>query len=70
MTQLFECLDGPYRGFIVTVADGQDRIQVQDLARTMRPEWYEVDPSDGVEGTSLIWVPAERAVVWERATAG
>ena len=61
MTQLFECIDGPYRGFIVTVGDNQTRIQVRDLAGTMQPEWYEIDPTDG--GASLIWIAAEHPSV-------
>ena len=61
MMQLFECVDGPYRGFFVTVDSNENRIQVRDLAGKMQPEWYEVDGSDG--GVSLIWAPAEKRVL-------
>lgn len=66
MTQLFECVDGPYRGFIVTVGDNDRRVQVRDLAGRMQPEWYEIESSDG--GVSLIWVPSEKLVVSSRAS--
>jgi hypothetical protein len=63
MTQLFECIDGPYRGFIVTVAENQHKVQVRDLAGAMQPEWYEIDSSNGRSAPSLIWVPAATANV-------
>jgi hypothetical protein len=54
MTQLFECIDGPYRGFIVTVADNDHRVEVRDLAGRLPPEWYDVDRNaPGVR--SLTW---------------
>ena len=58
MTQFFECVDGPYRGFIVTADDNQEKVQVRDLAGKMKPEWYEIDASGGV---SLVWAPARSA---------
>jgi hypothetical protein len=63
MTQLFECIDGPYRGFIVSVADHQHKVQVRDLAGAMQPEWYEVASSEGRSAPSLMWVPASRPSV-------
>jgi hypothetical protein len=54
MTQLFECIDGPYRGFIVSVAENQRRIEVRDLAGRMQPEWYEVDAA-GSGAAHLLW---------------
>jgi hypothetical protein len=66
MTQLFECVDGPYRGFIVTLDDDQSRVQVRDLAGKMAPEWYEIDRSVG--GASLVWLPAP-VVVFPRSEA-
>ena len=59
MTQLFECVDGPYRGYIVSMDDNENRVQVRDLAGKLQPEWYEVDPSNG--GVSLSWAPPERS---------
>ena len=66
MTQLFECVDGPYRGFIVTVDSDQNTVQVRDLAGRMPPEWYEVNRSDG--GVSLVWMQTP-AVVFPRSEA-
>jgi hypothetical protein len=66
MTQLFECVDGPYRGFIVTVDDDQNRVQVRDLAGKMAPEWYEIDRTIG--GPSLVWLPTP-VVVFPRSEA-
>lgn len=66
MTQLFECVDGPYRGFIVSLDPGQNRVQVRDLAGKMAPEWYEVDASVGA--ASLVWLP-KPVVVFPRSEA-
>jgi hypothetical protein len=52
MTKLFECIDGPYRGFIVAVADNQSRVEVRDIAGRMPPEWYEIS---GDRSMSLVW---------------
>ena len=60
MTQLFECVDGPYRGFIVSADSNQNTVHVRDLAGRMPPEWYEVDRSDG--NVSLVWMPTPEVV--------